>query len=100
MTQRQKSTKCDGDGDNDCDGNGDGNRDGNNDNDESSDDDGDDNGNGDSGDDDDSKPSASLQSQISYRTPGRQQRVAPRSHSTPNGIDWQGGSHGYSSYRA
>ena len=90
MTQRQKSTKCDGDGNDDCDGNGDGNDD----NDESSDDDGDYNGNDDSGDDDDSKPSASLQSQISYRTPGRRQRVAPRSRSTPNGIDLQGGSHG------
>ena len=70
------------------------------DNDESSDDDGDDNGNGDSGDDDDSKPSASLQSQISYRTPGRRQRVAPHSRSALNRIDWRGGSHGYSSYRA
>jgi hypothetical protein len=46
-----------------------------------------------------SKPSASLRSQIWYNAPGRRQRVAPHSRSSPNRINWRGDSHGRSDYQ-
>ncbi len=47
-----------------------------------------------------SRPWAWSQSRIAYTMPGRQQREAPCSRLIPNGTNWQGGSHGYSSYWA